>query len=110
MIRVVLDTNQLPRSVSSTSAAFKWTLKLIQEGVLKILMPEIIAEEWRTQQLEHMRKHFQKAAESLKILLEDGHINGHSQLGALSNASPAIDQMAADVSANCGLKSPTIGI
>lgn len=99
MIRVVIDTNQLPRNVSGSSAAFKRLVKLTQEGVLGVLMPHVIAEEWRTQQLEHLRKQFQKADEALKDVLGGGHLEGQGQLGALTAAAAAVEQSAADVHA-----------
>ena len=97
MIRVVIDTNNLPRSVSSPSAAFKRTVKLIQEGVIRVLMPHVVAEEWRTQQLEHLRKQFQKADEAFKEMLNGGHLEGHGELGALTAAGAAIERTAASI-------------
>jgi hypothetical protein len=99
MIRVVIDTNNLPSSVSSPSAAFKRSVKLIQEGVISILMPGVIAEEWRTQQLDHLRKHFQKAADSLKEVLAGGHLEDHREFGALIVAAMAIERTASGLEA-----------
>lgn len=99
MIRVVIDTNNLPRSLSSPSAAFKRTVKLTQEGVIGVLMPHVVAEEWRTQQLEHLRRQLQKAEGAVKDLLTGGHVTGHGELVALDAAGAAIAETAAGVEA-----------
>lgn len=99
MIRVVIDTNSLPRNPSSPSAAHKRTISLIEEGVLQVLMPHVVAEEWRTQQLEHLRKQLQKAGEALKDILGSGHMEGHNGQAALNAAATAIVQTAPDIDA-----------
>jgi hypothetical protein len=95
MIRVVIDTNSLPRNIASPSAAFKRTMKLIQEGVIKVLMPHVVAEEWRTQQLEHLRKQLQKADEALEGLLGGEYMQGNADVTALTAAATTIEQAAA---------------
>lgn len=99
MIRVVIDTNNLPRNVSSPSAAFKRTVQLIKEDVIEVFMPGIIAEEWRTQQLEHLRKQFQKVDEAFKDVLGGGHLEDHDELDALIAAAAAIKRTAAGLEA-----------
>lgn len=83
MIRAVIDTNNLPRDVSSPSAAVKRLITLIQEEVVSVLMPHVIAEEWRTQQLDHLRRQLQKAADVLDDTLNGGHLQDHPELLAL---------------------------
>lgn len=97
MIRIVIDTNKLPRNLSAPSAAFTRIVRLVEEGVIEVIMPHVIAEEWRTQQMEHLRKQLQKAGDALKDLLGGGHLYSHDQLVALTNGATAAQQTTNDI-------------
>jgi hypothetical protein len=96
---VVLDTNNLPRNVAAPSAAFRRITKLIEEGVIRVEMPFVIAEEWRTQQAEHLRRQLQKSEEALKDILEGGHLEGNAEVPPLAASIDAIRRTAPHVDA-----------
>lgn len=47
-IMIVFDTNTL-RSTNKNSAAFKTLQSYSQKGSIKLIIPHIVREEWRTQ-------------------------------------------------------------
>lgn len=96
MIRVILDTNSLPRDPASPSAAFKRIVKLVDEGAIEIICPEVIAEEWRTQQKEHLRKQCQKASEALEELLRSGNLDGNPDIQAVRTTATVAARTAED--------------
>lgn len=81
------------------SATFQRTVKLAEEGVIRVLLPHVVAEEWRTQQLEHTRKQLQKIETALRDLTATGHLEGHEQLPRIRQASTAIPLVLNDVDA-----------
>jgi hypothetical protein len=99
MIRVVIDTNSLPRDVSVPSAAFQRAATLVSEGVLRVIFPHVVAEEWRTQQLEHTRKHLQKIGAALRDVTSTGHLQGHAQLQQLQATAAAVPLVLNDLEA-----------
>jgi PIN domain len=97
MIRLVIDTNRLPTNLSSPSAAFRRVCGLVGEDVVEVVMPSVLAEEWRTQQLEQLKNQMQKAQQATKGLLGGGHLEGHPQVSTLEPALTALDALSGEV-------------
>lgn len=72
-------------------------MQLIEEDVIDVLMPHVIAHEWRTQQLERLRKQFQRAEDALKELVGSGHLDAHDEFENLKLAAGTIKKSAADL-------------
>lgn len=96
MIRLVVDTNNLPASLSKPSAAFRRACGLVGEGIVTVLVPTVFAEEWRTQQLDRFKTQLQKAQAAIKNLLAGGQLHEHAQIPALNAASTSLDALSVE--------------
>lgn len=94
MIRLVIDTNRLPKNLSSPSAAFGRVCRLAEEGIVQVAMPNVLAEEWRTQQLEQLSGQLRKARESIKGLLVGAQLEGRAEVANLETALTDLDTLA----------------
>jgi hypothetical protein len=79
------------------SAAFSRLQKLIEEGVVEVLMPYVVSEEWRTQRLEHLRSQCDKAEEALKGLTSSEYLRALPQTQVLAQALAAVGQVTDDL-------------
>jgi rRNA-processing protein FCF1 len=93
MLRVVIDTNNLPLSAESKSAAMVRLDKLLDEGVLTVLMPAVIAEEWRTQRLEGLKGQLQKASTALSGLASEKALLTDAVGAAFASALEKLDEL-----------------
>lgn len=66
-------------------------VKLVEEGVGQVWMPAVVVEEWRTQQLDHLRKDLKKADEALRDIVRGGLLQEHDSSELLSAAAAAVE-------------------
>src|ERR1700733_335936 len=93
MIRVVVDTNKLPLSPASSSAALSRIDKLISEKVIKVLMPLVVAEEWRTQRADALKTQLQKASSALAGVTTQKAILTPETAGSIEATSTVIETL-----------------
>jgi hypothetical protein len=93
MLRVVIDTNNLPLSPNSQSAALSRIDRLLGEKVLAVLMPAVVAEEWRTQRMEAIRSQLQKAETALSGLASEKQLHSDEVLTAFGSALDKVSEL-----------------
>lgn len=93
MLRVVIDTNGLPLSPASPSAALKRLDTLIEKDIATVLMPSVVAEEWRTQRMEVLRGQLQKAVNALSSLISEKHLFSANTAETLGSALEEVKQL-----------------
>lgn len=89
-IKVVIDTNNLPRKFSPPSAAYKRIVTLVQEGVVDVLIPYVVIEEWRTQRNGELKTEFQKLKKSMRDILVFGAFGDEKGVQLLEKSAETI--------------------
>jgi hypothetical protein len=74
MIRLVIDTNNLPQNIEKLSAAYTRLRALAEAGLVEVSISHVVSEEWRTQQKLRQIKQAQKGKEAIDVLISNAFV------------------------------------